>query len=385
MTLDCTKPCRIAILGTGRMGTSLFDLFSGQGHDVAWVSRTSQRAHELNTRWHKQVARSMRYGLLSAEQGEERKERVFATDDIRRISDADLIIETVIEDLSAKRTVLSQVAEHAKKSAVIASNSSSLLPNELVIEGVDASRLLGLHFFFPISVNGIVEVVTHDRLSPAVCSDVEGFLQRNGFFCIRQGLHNAFIINMLSMAVGGEAFRLSEQFGFKTANELARSPIFPLGPFELFDQVGIPVIREATKRYFARNPLCNKESYADLLRFMELEAASEREDSRFLSGHLPAPNDIPGWTFTNPMPKGDEEELRTRLLYLHINTCFFAVQEKLIGADALESSITAIMGTAKGPFAMAQEIGYGVLKNKLGQYYRETDRAYYRPSYLFEQ
>ncbi len=374
----------VAVIGVGRMGNSIIDFLTGAGLKVTAITRSSNQADNLNKKWKKNLSRQLKYGYLSDEEATEFAGKFISTSDTGALSDADIIIEAVNEDIEVKRKVYLNISKHMKADAIVASNSSSILPSELVDDSFNISRLIGLHFFFPVPISNIVELVTHASLDDDVCPRINDFIDSTGMTKVEQGSHNAFLLNMLSMAVGGEAFRGAAKFGFSKTNELAKSEIFPLGPFSLFDHVGIPVILEATKRYFERDPLKNKKSYESLMAFMEL-MMQQKGGVGLKFSDIEYPDDLLGWTSPEKFLADDENEFHRRLLYLHINTCLFSVERGLIDKNILETSIKTIMGADKGPFELAEEIGFSELKKVLAEYYKESGAEYYRPSLLLEK
>ncbi len=374
----------VAVIGVGRMGRSIIDFLTGENLKVTAITRTSMQAENLDRKWRKNLNRQIKYGSISEEEAVEFANRFISTSDVRAISDADIIIESVNEDIAVKRDIYSKIRKHMKSNAIIASNSSSILPLELTENGFDISRLIGLHFFFPVPISNVVELVTHSSLDEDVCPRINDFINNSGMTKVEQNSHNAFLLNMLSMAVGGEAFRGANKFGFDKVNELSMSKIFPPGVFSLFDHVGIPVILEATKRYSQRDPLENKKSYKSLMAFMEVMMQKNGENGLKFSD-IKYPDDLPGWELAMQPLADSEEEFHRRLLYLHINTCLFSIEKGLIDKDVLDISIKTIMGADKGPLELAEEIGFDELKNVLNKYYKESGAQYYRPSLMLEK
>ena len=364
------------------MGKSIIDFLIAKDLKVIAVTRSEEQAEKLNRKWHKGLVSKQKYGVITVDKADEMAGQFFASSSMEVVAGADIIIESVYEDVEIKREVFSQVGKHMRKDAIVASNSSSISPLELKTPSFDISRLVGLHFFFPVSVSNIVELVTHETLAKDVYTRIDNFVTHHGIVKVEQGLNNAFLLNMLSMAVGGEAFRGAIKFGFSKANELSKSEMFPLGVFSLFDHVGIPVILEATMRYADHDPLENKKSYEYLLTFMKVMADSENHDMVFADIEYPC--DLANWDGEVPPLYDNEDEFKQRLNYLHINTCLFAVETGLIDKNILDKAIMAIMGTDKGPIQLASEIGHRKIHWALEVFYNEREATYYRPTSLLE-
>ncbi len=372
-----------AVVGVGRMGKSIIDFLIGKDINVIAITRTKEQADRLNEKWHKGILSKKKYGVLSLEESERSLEQFHAYPDVSQISNADIIIETVNEDLDIKRNVLSQISKYLKDSSIVVSNSSSIFPLELAKETpIDVARFLGLHFFFPVSISNIVEVITHDFLDKNIRQRIDRVIEKLSLIKLQQNRKNAFLLNMLSMAVGGEAFRGAEKFGFKETNELSKSEIFPLGVFSLFDHVGLSVILEATARYADHDPLENRDSYKNLLGFMEIMLSGSSNERKF--SDMENPCEVPGWMNKMPPLSDDQKEFKERLNYLHINTCLVAIEKNLIDRDIIDKAIISIMGSDKGPIQMADEIGHGKIREALDRYHRESNASYYCPSALLE-
>ncbi len=372
-----------AVVGVGRMGKSIIDFLIGKDVNVIAITRTEEQADRLNKKWHKSILSKKKYGVLGLEESENLLAQFHAYPDMSKISNADIIIETVNEDLDVKRNVISQISRYLKDNSIVVSNSSSIFPLELAEETpITVARFLGLHFFFPVSISNIVEVITHDYLDKDVRKRIDKIIEAFSLIKLEQNRGNAFLLNILSMAVGGEAFRGAEKFGFKKTNELSKSEIFPLGVFSLFDHVGLSVILEATSRYSDHDPLENQDSYKNLLDFMKIMVAGSSNERKF--DDIENPCEVPGWMSEMPPLSDDHNEFKERLNYLHINTCLIAVEKNLIDGDVIDRAIISIMGSDKGPIQMANEIGHGKIREALDRYYRESNASYYYPSALLE-
>lgn len=362
------------------MGKSIVDFLTAKDLKVIAVTRLEEQAKQLNRKWQKGLVSKQKYGVITADKADEMAGQFLARSSIEAVAGADIIIESVYEDVEIKREVFSQIGKYMGKNAIVASNSSSILPLELTDKSFDVSRLVGLHFFFPVSVSNLVEFITHDDLDKGVYTRIDDFITRHEIIKVEQGLNNAFLLNMLSMAMGGEAFRGAVKFGFTRANELSKSEIFPLGIFSLFDHVGIPVILEATKRYADHDPLKNKKSYESLLAFMKVMMGSKNPDMVF--SDIKYPRELANWDGEVLPLYDNEDKFKQRLNYLHINTCLFAVETGLIDKNIIDKAIMAIMGTDKGPIQLANEIGPRKIRLALEAFYHEREAPYYRPTSL---
>lgn len=355
----------IGIIGTGKMGGSLFEYFVDRNFDLTWLARTCEKANELSRKTDKRLKRFLKYGLKTEQEIADCRSRIKLSVNYHSLIDADLVIETVTENVDIKKDVLIKVFEHISKHTLVATNSSSIMPCELSDKKIDLSRLLGMHFFFPVETTKVVEVIVNRSFNNTLLGRIKEFLNKSELSPIYQDEKNAFLINMLSMPVAGAAFTLAKKVGFQEANRLASSELFPMGPFYLFDHVGIDIIIEANKRYCKRDLLKNRDSYSELMYFMRLmRLAGKRGDqnlTKFLGGTLNYPDGLPQWKqqkryrqnyeFENEEPEKNKE----RLVGLLIATFHNAIERKLIDHEKLDEAWKKIMGSTKGMSQMADE------------------------------
>jgi 3-hydroxybutyryl-CoA dehydrogenase len=157
-------------------------------------------------------------------------------------ADAALVIEAVPEDLALKRTVLSQVAAVCPD-AVLASNTSSLSITALA-EGLPAERVIGMHFFNPVPVQALVELVHHAGIGAEVVATVRGWAEALGKTVIEVRDSPGFATSRLGVAVGLEAIRMLEE-GVASAEDIDTGMrlgyAWPMGPLKLTDLVGLDV------------------------------------------------------------------------------------------------------------------------------------------------
>lgn len=354
----------IGIIGTGKMGMSLFEYFLDRNFELTWLARTGERADELSIKTDKRLKRFLKYGLKTEQEIVDCRLRFRLSANYHSLIDVDLVIETVTEDVDIKKDVLIKAFEHIPGHALVATNSSSIMPCELSDRKIDLSRLLGMHFFFPVETTRVVEIIVHRSFNNAAFGKIKEFLNKAELLPIYQDEKNAFLINMLSMPVAGGAFNLAKKVGFQEANRLASSELFPMGPFYLFDHVGIDIIIEANKRYRKRDLLKNRDSYAELMYFMRLmRLAGKRGDrnlTKFLGGALNYPDELPQWRqqkryrhyeFENEEPEKNKERLVGSLIATFHN----AIERKLIDPEKLDEAWRNIMGSTKGLSQITEE------------------------------
>jgi len=184
-------------------------------------------------------------GKLAAEDHAAVRKRIRAEPQIRAaVADADIIIEAIVEDLAIKQRLFADLERAAPPGALLASNTSSLSIGQIAAAMTQPARLVGMHFFNPVHIMKLVEVVTHGRESgPAVERAVE-FARRLGKEPIVVRDSPGFASSRLGVVLGLEAMRMLEQHvasaeDIDKAMELGYN--HPMGPLKLTDLVGLDV------------------------------------------------------------------------------------------------------------------------------------------------
>jgi len=192
------------------------------------------------------------------EQGKESRERVDAifaritttTDLEEAVSDADLVIEAVPEQLEIKHEVFGEVDEHAPENAILATNTSSLRVAD-VAEATDREdRFAGLHFFYPAQINKLLEVVATDATDPEVHEQLLAFGDAIGKIVVETEDEAGFCVNRFFVPWVNEAVRLLDEdvATIPTIEKAAKRTFHvPMGPFELMNETGVEISLHAQR------------------------------------------------------------------------------------------------------------------------------------------
>jgi 3-hydroxybutyryl-CoA dehydrogenase len=187
----------------------------------------------------------LKRGKLSAADRAGIQQRLHAESDMRAaIRDADAVIEAIVEDLTIKQRLFAEVERAAPPGALLASNTSSLSIGQIAAAMTQPGRLVGMHFFNPVHVMKLVEVVTHGRDSRAAAERAVAFARQLGKEPIVVRDSPGFASSRLGVVLGLEAMRMLEQDvasveDIDKAMELGYN--HPMGPLKLTDLVGLDV------------------------------------------------------------------------------------------------------------------------------------------------
>lgn len=247
MSCDPVRPVTgpISVLGAGTMGRGIAQVSALAGYETRLfdisdvVLADAAQAIEAN------LEKGLRLGKVEPADRERALERLALTSHLDEALDGvDLVVEAVPEQLELKRNVLQDVAGRVAPTAVIGSNTSSISISALA-QGVEVpERVIGLHFFNPVHIMALVEVVRGDRTAETVVEQGRQFVESLGKTPILVKDSPGFASSRLGVALGLEAIRMLEE-GVASAEDIDQAMVLgyrhPMGPLRLTDLVGLDV------------------------------------------------------------------------------------------------------------------------------------------------
>jgi 3-hydroxyacyl-CoA dehydrogenase len=251
----------ILILGTGKMARNIGLFFLRHDCVLSWISRDTSRAESFRNQLKKDLRR---LALVLDKHHDDFNAHVV---DISKIQQRkyDLILESIEEDLSKKQEIIRKVQPLLTSDTILASNSSSLLPNQI------HDSAIGLHFFYPLELIGLVEIIINPKI---IMEEIQGLvnqLKSWGIKPIIQNENNAFAVNRLLLPMQAEAFRLLQKgYPAKMINECSISDQIKIGQLELLDSIGFDVLLPAIKNYVSHLPDLEQNKYNELIIGLEL-------------------------------------------------------------------------------------------------------------------
>jgi len=237
-----TNITRVGILGSGIMGSGLAEVAARAGYDVVVRSRTQEGADGvfagLDAGLTKQVSREKltdeeRLAILS---------RITVTDDLSELALADIVIESVVEDLAVKKALFAELDAIVQPDAILATNTSTLPVVELAMATKRPELVCGIHFFNPAPMMKLVEVVRPITASDETISTAIAFAGSCGKDAVEVKDRAGFIVNALLFPYLNNAVRMWEQATASMADidtAMQGGCNFPMGPFALLDLVGL--------------------------------------------------------------------------------------------------------------------------------------------------
>ena len=242
-TLDQVRT--IAVIGAGTMGHGIAHVASVMGAQVRLYDALDGAARAGVDKIAKNLAKGVELGKVSAADRDAALARLSTSDELAAACrDADCVIEAVPERIELKREIFGVIDQSAPAHALLATNTSSL-PIAQIAEAVrDGSRLVGMHFFNPVHVMKLVEVVKHASASDAAVALAVALAEKMGKTPITVMDSPGFASSRLGIVLGLEAMRMVEQ-GVASAADIDTAMKLgyghPMGPLELTDLVGLDV------------------------------------------------------------------------------------------------------------------------------------------------
>jgi 3-hydroxybutyryl-CoA dehydrogenase len=237
---------RVGVIGGGLMGAGIAEVCARSGVDVTVVEVDGGRAERSRAAIEKSLDRGVRGGHVSEEDREGALERLAFTDTLEDVEGADAAIEAIVEDEALKREMFQRLDALLPDAQFLASNTSSVPIMKLGAGTTQPQKVIGMHFFNPVPVLPLVEIVhsimTADETATRAREFAEGTLGKQ---CIDSQDRAGFIVNALLIPYLLSAVRMYES-GFASREDIDRGMVLgcahPMGPLRLSDLIGLDTL-----------------------------------------------------------------------------------------------------------------------------------------------
>jgi len=260
---------RVGVVGCGLMGSGIAQVVAQAGCQVTVREVTAELVEKGLKSIEKHLRRLVEKGTLSEADRTGVRARLRGTTRLEELKDCDLVIEAIIEQLPAKMELFSALEAICPKQTIFASNTSSISITEMATATKRPDRFLGLHFFNPVPVMKLVEVIRTIATDPKVFEEIVAFATRLGKTPVRTSDRTGFIVNRLLVPYLLDAIRALEE-GVGSIVDIDQSMKLgcshPMGPLTLLDFVGLDttyyianvMFDEFKERRFAPPPLLKR-------------------------------------------------------------------------------------------------------------------------------
>ena len=235
----------IGVIGAGLMGNGIAHVAGLAGYDVVLSDVEQARADAALKTIEKNLGRGVAKGVLTAEAAAAALAKIVATTDTARFGACDLVIEAATENEAIKAKIFADICPRLGAQALLATNTSSISITRLASATDRPDRFTGLHFFNPVPLMALVEIIPGLATSAATKAAMHGFVTRLGKTAIEAGDAPAFIVNRILCPMLNEAiFALGEGVGSVADIDagLKLGANHPMGPLTLADFVGLDTL-----------------------------------------------------------------------------------------------------------------------------------------------
>ncbi len=260
---------KVGVLGAGLMGAGIAEVTAKSGYDTIVREVDDDLASKGLARIESSMAKAVEKGKLTAADRDAARARLTTTTTLSDLADCDIVVEAIVENLDLEKETYRELDRICRPEAIFCSNTSSLTITEMSAATKRADRFAGLHFFNPVPVMKLVEVVRTIATSEATAEAVFAFAKSLGKEPIRTHDNSGFIVNRLLVPYLLDAVRALEE-GVGSKEDIDKGMELgcghPMGPLKLLDFVGLDttyaiaeiMFQEYREKRFAPPPLLKR-------------------------------------------------------------------------------------------------------------------------------
>ena len=260
---------KVGVLGCGLMGSGIAQVAAAGGYPTIVKEVAEEFLKKGMAGIDKSLGRFVEKGTMTADQRSQTMSRLKGTTKFEDLADCDIVIEAITENLQAKRETYVALDGVVKAGAIFASNTSSLVITEMMTATKRVDRFIGMHFFNPVPIMKLVEVVGTITTAPGVMDEAMKFAESIGKVPIRTSDRSGFIVNRLLVPYLLDAVRALDE-GVGGVEDIDKGMKlgcgYPMGPFTLLDFVGLEttyyianiMFEEFREKRFAPPPLLKR-------------------------------------------------------------------------------------------------------------------------------
>src|SRR2546421_1493024 len=248
---------RVGIVGSGTMGAGIAEVAAKNGYEVVLRSRSQEGADKMVKGLEKSLGKQVDKSKLSQEDRDATLGRVRGVTDLGELADCDIVVESVVEDLDVKKDLFADLDKICGEHAILATNTSTLPVVDMAVATSRPGQVVGIHFFNPAPMMGLVEVVRAITSADETVEAALALAKSCGKDPIEVRDVAGFVVNALLFPYLNSAVRLLER-GVADQDDIDSAmkagANMPMGPFALIDLVGVDVTVAILDALYAENP-----------------------------------------------------------------------------------------------------------------------------------
>ncbi|WP_339756006.1 3-hydroxyacyl-CoA dehydrogenase NAD-binding domain-containing protein [uncultured Winogradskyella sp.] len=374
---------KVGIIGGGTMGSGIAQVAATAGCKVKLYDTNQIALDKAKAALEKILLRLIEKGRIDSDEKTRIQTNITYVDTLKDLSDSNLTIEAIVENLDIKKKVFSELESYVSEDCIIASNTSSLSIASIAASLQKPERCVGIHFFNPAPLMKLVEVIPAIQTSEAVLQkSIETISDWKKVVAVAKDTPG-FIVNRVARPFYGEALRIYEEgiADFATIDwSLKTIGGFRMGPFELMDFIGNDVNYTVTESVFTAFYFDPRYKPAfTQKRFAEAGYLGRKSGKGYYDYTEGA---------TKPVPIEDKElsqKIFNRVIIMLINEAADALFLNIASAEDIDNAMTKGVNYPKGLLAWADEIGIDLCVNALDRLYDEYHEDRYRCSPLLRK
>ena len=360
------------------MGTDIFHYLSGLGYPIVWLCESATERDAQAALFRKKTDRQVRAGAVTGEARDRMIGKTRITCEVADLASVDCVIEAIPEDAAAKAALFRQLERVVRPDTVITTNTSSIRPSLLIGPEMKRERYAGLHFFYPVKLKNIAEIIVTDHTDERTLGLIRSFLKETGRPPIEMHERNGFILNRIFLALQAQAWRYCADgaASLRFIDAIVQEDLFPSGVFSQFDAIGLDVVLPSVIRYveYEKEAALYEPLISELQRLVSLGRLGCKSGGGFYRYRGGEADDA---ACCDGPVRG---EISSVLRSLYINSSCKMLEAGICSREDLEHALEEYTGADRGPFAMLDETGPAPVAELLDGLFASTGWSAYKPS-----
>jgi len=373
----------VSVIGAGTMGSGIAQVAASNGCQVTIVDSFPQALETSKSKLKSILNRLVEKGKINQEKSQLIISNIKWTTEMKDISPSNLVFEAIVENMEIKQKLFSQMGQLVSDDCILATNTSSLSVTGIASICSNKSRVMGIHFFNPVPLMKLVEVIPTEETDKKLLSEAKSSLESWGKSVVTAKDTPGFIVNRVARPFYSEALKIYEEglADFATIDwAMKEFGGFRMGPFELMDYIGNDVNYSATKAVYDGTNHDPRYKPSPIQKKLMDEGLLGRKSGK---GYFDYSENA-----VNPEPNKNEKlgkKIFNRILAMLINAAADALNGAIATRDDIDTAMTTGVNYPKGLLKWADEIGLNSPLAQLKDLHTQSGDDRYIASPLLEK